>query len=119
MRKISFPRTRYRTTHARVTAREPGVTGMSAHSTDSAAVIKFMTLFQKLKDWSENEPESLANRCIRLCGAAHALTMNERRQRELFAAQVNPKFRVAWRHYEEASTEARELPRIGPKCLIT
>jgi hypothetical protein len=32
---------------------------MSAHSKDSAAVIKFVTLFQKLKDWSDNEPESL------------------------------------------------------------
>jgi len=102
---------------------------MSAHSKDSAEVIKFMTLFEKLKDWSDNEPESLPkiadadegvkNLSISLCGAAQTLTMNERRQRELFAAQVNPKFRVAWRHYEEASTEARELPRIGPKCLIT
>src|SRR5262245_30815889 len=84
---------------------------MSAHSKDSAEVIKFMTLFEKLKDWSDNEPESLPkladadegvkNLCISLCGAAHTLTMNERRRRELFAAPVDQKFLDAWRDYED------------------
>jgi len=84
---------------------------MSAHSKDSAEVIKFMTLFEKLKDWSDNEPESLPkladadegvkNLCISLCGAAQTLTMNERRRRELFAAPVDQKFLDAWRDYED------------------
>jgi hypothetical protein len=103
---------------------------MSAHSKDSAAVIKFMSLFEKLKDWSDNEPESLPklveadeglkNLCISLCGAAHTLTMNERRRRELFAAPVDPKFRDAWRDYEDRFAKpvatiwlADLIPNIG------
>ena len=89
-----------------------------------------MTLFARLKDWSDNEPESLPkladadegvkNLCISLCWAAHTLTMNERRRRELFAAPVDQKFLDAWRDYEDRFTKplatiflADLIPELG------
>ena len=78
---------------------------------DSAEVVKFMSLFAKLKDWTDDDPASLTDlarddEAIRkLCGdvtlAAYFLEMNERRRRELFATPVDPKFIGVWRDYEE------------------
>jgi hypothetical protein len=84
---------------------------MSRSGKDSGEVVKFMTLFARLKDWSDDAPEDLAelaasdssvkDLCIELSFAAHFLKMNERRARALFAAPVDPAFLSAWRDYEE------------------
>lgn len=78
---------------------------------DSDEVIRFMTLFQKLRDWIDDNPNDLEKLAAddevlkRLCNdlgfAATFLSMNEKRQRRLFSAPVDPKFIVAWRAYEE------------------
>lgn len=78
---------------------------------ESMEVVKFMTLFQRLRGWIDDEPaelERLANDdvsvlhlCNELFGAATFISMNERRRRQLFAAPVDPKFIAAWRDYEE------------------
>jgi hypothetical protein len=77
---------------------------------DSTEVIKFMALFQKLRDWIDDDPfgleelaaddEALKRLCNNLGFAATFLSMNEKRQRELFSAPVDPKFIEAWRTYE-------------------
>lgn len=84
---------------------------MSQSGKDSPEVVKFMALFGRLKDWSDNSPEELADLaanddsvkelCSNLSFAAHFLEANERRKRTLFAAPVNPAFLSAWRDYEE------------------
>jgi hypothetical protein len=84
---------------------------MSKPSKDSAAVVKFMTLFARLKDWSDDAPaelsqlastdSSVSELCVELSFAAHFLKMNERKARTLFAAPVDPAFRAAWRDYED------------------
>jgi len=84
---------------------------MSKPIKDSAELIEFMTLFTKLKDWSDDDPEglfdfaagdeSVRDLCVKLSFAAHFLKMNERRARFLFAAPVDPAFLFAWRDYEE------------------
>ena len=78
---------------------------------DSPEVIEFMTLFARLRDWSDDAPEELAefaanddsvkDLCTKLSFSAHFLKMNERRTRALFAAPVDPAFLLAWRDYEE------------------
>lgn len=77
---------------------------------DSAKVIKFMTLFQKLRDWIDDDPidleklaaddEILRRLCLDLFSAASILLMSERRHRRLFSTPVDPKFIAAWRAYE-------------------
>lgn len=84
---------------------------MSKAGKDSAEVIEFMTLFARLKLFSNDTPEDLADLaasdssvmdlCTQLHPAAHFLRMNERRARVLFAAPVDPAFLAAWRDYEE------------------
>ena len=79
---------------------------------DSDEVVKFMVLFQKLRDVIADDPTDLAIRaavdemlkrlCIDLNFAAFFLSMNERRQRRLFSAPVDPNFIAAWRAYEES-----------------
>jgi hypothetical protein len=83
---------------------------MMASGKDSSEVVRFISVFEKLKDWSDNDPEGLhelarndegvKDLCIQICDAAHKLTMNERRKRELFVAPVDPKFLAIWRDYE-------------------
>ncbi len=78
---------------------------------DSAEVIEFMALFQKLRDWIDDDPkdldklaaddEALERLCNNLGFAATLLSMNEKRQRRLFSAPVDPTFITAWRAYEE------------------
>lgn len=84
---------------------------MSKSSKDSPEVVKFMTLFARLKLYSDDAPEDLSelaandssvkDLCIQLSLAAHFLQVNERRARVLFAAPVDPTFLAAWRDYEE------------------
>ncbi len=84
---------------------------MSRGWKDSAEVVEFMTLFTKLKHWSDDAPddlesfaatdESVRELCTELSFVADFLKMNERRARELFAAPVDPAFSAAWRDYEE------------------
>jgi hypothetical protein len=78
---------------------------------DSPEVVKFMLLFQKLKDWSDDDPESLPelaskdesikDLCLDLLGAAGNLQRNERGDRELFTAPVDSKFITTWRDFED------------------
>jgi hypothetical protein len=78
---------------------------------DTAEVIKFLGLFAKLKDRSDDDPERLPDLakndkvikefCGQLSWIAHFLKMNERRHRQLFAAPVDPKFLTEWRDFEE------------------
>ena len=78
---------------------------------DSPEVIRFMTLFQKLRYWIDDEPceleklaagdDGLKRLCHDLRNASTVLSMNEKRQRQLFSSPVNPKFIAAWRIYEE------------------
>ena len=77
---------------------------------DDPSLIKFMTLFAKLRGLISNNPEGLdvmaANDpvlkklCLDLDMEATFIAMNERRYRELFTAPVDPKFVAAWRDYE-------------------
>ena len=73
---------------------------MSRSAKDSAEVVEFMTLFARLKHWSDDAPEELADLaatdtsakdlCIQLSFAARFIKMNERRAQALFAAPVDP-----------------------------
>lgn len=84
---------------------------MTKPGKDSPEVVKFMTLFARLKHWSDDAPEDLAelaandssvkDLCTQLSFAARFLKMNERRARALFAAPVDPAFISAWRDYEQ------------------
>ena len=82
---------------------------MTEHK-DSPEVVKFMSLFQKLKDWSEDDTDSLPDLaskekeikdlCLKLLKAAGSLQKNERSERELFTAPVDLNFITAWRDFE-------------------
>ncbi|WP_035872500.1 hypothetical protein [Cucumibacter marinus] len=84
---------------------------MSKSGKDSPEVVEFMALFARLKLYSDDMPDDLAEQaasdtsvrelCIQLSMAARSLKMNERRARVLFAAPVDPAFLAAWRDYEE------------------
>lgn len=70
-----------------------------------------MTLFQKLRDWIDDDPvglfklaeddQSIKESCIALTWAAFGISNGERKRRRLFASPVSPKFIAAWREYEE------------------
>ncbi|MCB6179031.1 DUF4145 domain-containing protein [Rhodobacter sp. Har01] len=78
---------------------------------DSSEVVEFMAFFARLKLYSDDAPEDLAEMaardssvmsiCAQLFLSADYLRMNERRSRVLFAAPVDPAFLAAWRDYEE------------------
>jgi hypothetical protein len=84
---------------------------MSSGNKDSPEVVEFMTLFARLKDWSDDAPDELADLaatdasvkdlCDKLGHAAFFLWREEQQQRTLFAAPVDPAFLAAWRDYEE------------------
>jgi Domain of unknown function (DUF4145) len=84
---------------------------MTGNSNDSAEVMKFMTLFSLLKEYSDDAPNdlealalndsSVKELCTKLHFAAYSVTRNERRSRNLFAAPVDPVFITAWRDHEE------------------
>lgn len=82
-----------------------------ASGKDSAEVVRFMTLFARLKDWIDDDPMDLAalaqsddsvrHLCDELSLAAYVLARRQRHRTELFAAPVDPKFIADWRQYEE------------------
>src|SRR5437868_5430323 len=77
---------------------------------DSLDVIKFMSVFQKLKEWSDDDAQALAELagdddgvkqlCVKLYEVVGSLRQSERNQRNLFTAPVDPKFIAAWREFE-------------------
>jgi hypothetical protein len=81
-----------------------------AGNKDAVEVVRFRSLFAKLNDSIEGEPnrlselahgdEAIKQLCNQLSWAAHFLKMNERRHRELFTAPVDPKFLTEWRDFE-------------------
>jgi hypothetical protein len=78
---------------------------------DSPENVKFMRLFGKIKNWSEDDPkslpalasedESIKALCLELLLAAGSIQKNERSDRELFTAPVDSKFVSAWRDFEK------------------
>jgi hypothetical protein len=82
-----------------------------ASAKDSQEVIVFLTSFQQLRDWIDDDPTDLASLarddltlkhlCHKIHFAASSLSMNERRRRHLFAAPVDPVFISQYREYEE------------------
>ena len=83
---------------------------MSMNPKDSAEVMKFMTLFARLKQRCDDAPDELVDfaktdssvrdLCSSLRFSASFLKRNERRHRALFAAPDDPSFVLAWRDYE-------------------
>jgi len=83
---------------------------MSQSPKDSPEVMKFMTLFSRLKQWCDDAPEELEELArtdssirdvgVAVVSAASVLKFNERRHRTLFTAPVDPAFVTAWRDYE-------------------
>jgi len=84
--------------------------GMMANGKDSAEVVKFLTLYARLKDWCDDDPDAIfqlaivdkqfKDLCMQLLGAAEQLHASEQRHRRLFASPVDPKFLSAWRDFE-------------------
>jgi hypothetical protein len=82
-----------------------------ASGKDSTEVVRFMSLFARLKDWIDDDPVDLAalaqsddsvrHLCDELSLAACVLARLQRHCTELFAAPVDPKFIEDWRQYEE------------------
>jgi hypothetical protein len=78
---------------------------------DHELVVRFLALFAKLRDWIDDDPESLGTLaendesvkkiCVELERTALDLRASENRERNLFAAPVDPKFVAAWRDYEQ------------------
>jgi hypothetical protein len=76
----------------------------------SAKVVRFLTLYSRLKDWCDDDPDAIfqlavADRhfkelCMQLLGAAERLHASEQRHRRLFTAPVDPKFLSAFRDFE-------------------
>lgn len=81
-----------------------------ANGKDSAEVVKFLTLYSRIKDWCDDEPDAVfqlaiadkrfKDLCMQVLGAAERLHASEQRHRHLFAAPVDPKFLSAWRDFE-------------------
>jgi Domain of unknown function (DUF4145) len=75
---------------------------------DSSEVVEFMILFNRLKDWSDDDPgalhelpskdESVIGLCSALVKVVRRLQFNS--DRELFTAPVDPKFIASWRDFE-------------------
>lgn len=84
---------------------------MSESNKDSHEVVKFMSLFERLKDLINDNPEELErlasatpdlqSLCRELLVIATLLKSKERQSRRQFALPVNPSFLVAWREYYE------------------
>jgi len=81
-----------------------------ADGKDSAEVVKFLSLYSRLKDWCDDDPDAIfqlavadtqfKELCMQVLGAAERLHASEQRHRHLFAAPVDPKFLSAWRDFE-------------------
>lgn len=84
---------------------------MPVGNKDSADVVRFMELFGRLKEWSDDDPEelkafsvadeSIKELCSKVSFAAYFLRDGERRTRRLFAAPANPAFIAMRREYED------------------
>ncbi len=84
---------------------------MSKSGKDSAEVVEFMTLFNRLKYWCDDAPEELADLaatdtsvkdlCNRLYAVAQDLHRVEAFEPATFTAPVAPDFVDAWRDYEQ------------------
>jgi hypothetical protein len=82
---------------------------MNEGSKDSSEVQKFMALFGRLRQQCDTPEQlvqhaetdsSIADLCVELFFAAARLRTAQRRDKELFAAQVDPQFIADWRDYE-------------------
>jgi len=83
---------------------------------DHSNVVKFMTLFRKLRDLIDDDPvgleeivaddEPIKQLCLDLDFTATMLSVSERRHPELFAAPADPKFIEDWRIFEERFAES-------------
>lgn len=88
---------------------------MSKAGRDSPEVIKFLTLFERLKLFVDDIPEDLRalaagdtivkTLCVELSIATLPFHMHSLVGRNMFAAPVEPKFLHAWRDYEERYEE--------------
>jgi uncharacterized protein DUF4145 len=80
-------------------------------SKDHELVVRFMSLFAKIRDMSDDEPahveelsrsdEGFRKLCLNLSHVAGILSAAERSHRTLFAESVDPKFISEWRDYEQ------------------
>lgn len=83
---------------------------MARESKDTPEVATFRTLFARLREWMDDEPEAVINAakhddsidalCGRLDFAASALKRAERSRPELFSAPTDPAFIREWRDFE-------------------
>jgi hypothetical protein len=100
----------------------PEVSRRIAAIKDSPEVAEFMRLFQKLKDWSDDDPQALLelattdelikDLCSALNGAVQRLQLDRRKNLELFTAPVDSKFITAWRDFEERFEPVLYFPMI-------
>lgn len=77
---------------------------------DATEVVKFLSLYSRLKDWCDDVPDAIFQLaladtqfkalCRQVLEAANRLHASEQRHRHLFAAPVDPKFLSAWRDFE-------------------
>lgn len=80
-------------------------------SKDDDRVIKFMTLFARLREWSDNDPASLnglaakdgsiKDLSMQLYEVADEISQAEGAKRPLFTAPVDPKFIKEWREFDK------------------
>jgi hypothetical protein len=78
---------------------------------DSPEVIEFRNLFGRLKDWTDDDPDSLLELAradegilelgMALLRAAGSIQRDEQLDRELFTGPVDPVFLSEWRDFEE------------------
>jgi hypothetical protein len=88
---------------------------------DSPEVVNFMRLFAKLREWSDDDPdslpdvansdESIKDLCLELLKAAGSLQKTERNDPELFKAPVDSKVISAWRDFEQRFADALLMVR--------
>jgi hypothetical protein len=81
-----------------------------ADAKDDEVVDRFMMLYARLRDWTDEDPDHVVNLsaedpdfaalCRAVWNSASELTKAERRERRLFTAPVDPNFVKAWRDYE-------------------
>ncbi len=84
---------------------------------DSSEVVEFMTVFARLRDWLDDEPEGLyelaidgedaplKELCSKVYWAAFFITRSNKSRRELFASPVDPNVIEIWKIYENRYEE--------------
>lgn len=78
---------------------------------DSPEAMKFMSLYQKLRDMIDDDPSDLVKisqtdtplkkLCVELNSVGYKIKASEKRHRRMFSHPVDPKFVSAWRDYEK------------------